>query len=326
MSPTPQTQAEDASSPHASHVIAVVGPTGVGKSAIAQGLALRLGGEVISADSMQVYRGMDVGTAKLAVAERLVPHHCIDIVDPGEPFSAALFQRVARRAIDGVLGAGGVPVVAGGTGLYVRAALDEMRFPAGDQSDNPVREQYEELARKEGPDAVYHELLTLDPRSAALVHPNNTRRVIRALELHAQGESYAEQSSGFSARVSHYPTHHLGLTMDRETLYSRIDARVDQMVADGLVQEVTRLLDEGFRDALTAPQAIGYKELVPVVEQTADPEQAICAIKQATRRYAKRQLTWFRADRRIAWLDVTGLSTERTVELAQEAIHSVGQG
>lgn len=301
-------------------VAAVVGPTAVGKTALAEELAVRHSGEVVSADSMQVYRGMDVGTAKPAPEERRVPYHCIDVIEPGEPFSAAVFQGCARDAIDAIAARGGLPVVAGGTGLYVRAALDDLRFPAGEQTDNPERARWEAFAEQHGADALHATLAQRDPASAALIHPNNVRRVVRAFEMLAEGTSYAEQHEGFSARESVYDAHFIGLTMERERLYRRIDERVDAMMRDGLLGEVEGLLARGLRDALTAAQAIGYKELVPVIEQGAPLDEAVAAIKQASRRYAKRQLTWFRADPRVHWIDVTELSTAEAADAADAAL------
>ena len=306
---------------HSHRVIAIVGPTASGKSAVAERLAERFGTEVISADSMQVYRGMDIGTAKTPPNRRRAPHRCVDLVDPGTPYSAALFQRDARTAIDAVHARGLPAVLAGGTGLYVRAALDVMAFPGGALATE-TRAALDTRAADDGP-ALHAELARIDPASAALIHPNNVRRVVRALEMAAQGVSYAEQSAGFSSRRYHYAgTVTIGLTMDRPALYERIDARVDEMVAAGLLGEVRALLDAGFRDALTAAQAIGYKEFVPVIEGGTPLEVAISAVKQATRRYAKRQLTWFRADPRITWADVTGLSPDGAFEVVADLLES----
>ncbi len=304
-------------------VIAIVGPTATGKTRLAEELALERGGEVVTADSMQVYRGMDIGTAKLPAGERRVRHHCIDLVDPGEPYSAALYQRDARIVIDSLLERDAMPVVAGGTGLYVRAALDEMEFPTGELASE-TRIRLEQEAETLGPASLHSRLAELDPESAALIHPNNVRRTIRALEMAEQGVSYAEQAAGFSERRPHYEALHIGLDLDRADLYERIDARVDGMLEAGLLEEVATLLDEGYRDALTSTQAIGYKEFVPVVEKDADAATAAESVKQATRRYAKRQLTWFRSDPRIHWIDVGDMSVADVSAAALALIESSG--
>jgi tRNA dimethylallyltransferase len=316
----------EAAAPVESHppVIAVVGPTGVGKSELAEGLALSLGGEIVSADSMQVYRGMDIGTAKQPLSERRVPYHCVDLVEPGAAYSAALYQIDARAAFADIHGRGRRPVLVGGTGLYVRAALDEMEFPAGDY-DSPVRAEIESRADSLGPEGLHRLLEERDPGSAALIHPNNVRRTVRALEiLETGGPTYARQVAHFTERRLSVPAVLLGITMERSTLYARIDERVEHMLETGLLDEVARLLDSGYRDAMTASQAIGYKELVPVIEGSAGIDQAAESIRQATRRYAKRQLTWFRADPRISWVDVTESPPERTLSAALALLESRG--
>jgi tRNA dimethylallyltransferase len=304
-------------------VIAIVGATGTGKSALADALAARLGGEVVNADSMQVYRGMNIGTAKLPVAERSVPYHCIDLVDPGEPFTAALYQRAARAAIEGLRARNVTPVLCGGTGLYLRAALDNFCFDE-DRVDEgctdegradegrvdvagELRARLTEQAEQLGPEAFHALLAERDPQSAALIHPHNLRRSIRAFELIEQGTSYARQHEGFASFSSVYPTRFIGLAVEPAVLYAGIEHRVDEMMARGLLQEVRTLLEGGFRKAATAQQAIGYKELVPVIEERHPLEEAVAEIKQATRRYAKRQRTWFKRDKRIEWLDITDL-------------------
>ncbi len=302
-------------------VIAIVGPTGAGKSAIARSFAERIGGAIVGADSMQVYRGMDIGTAKTPPEERVVPHACIDIADPGEPFSAALYQRVARSAIDGYASRGLVPIVCGGTGLYVRAALDDWSFPAGSR-ESAFRREIEALAEELGPEELHSRLAGLDPESAAMIHPNNVRRVTRALEMLADGTPYHVQASGFRERRGVYDAHFIGLEVRREVLYARIDSRVDAMVESGLLDEVRRLLDAGHREALTSSQAIGYKEMVSAIEGVISVEQAIDDVKRATRRYAKRQMSWFRADPRVRWLDVTDLHADEAAERALSLLES----
>ena len=302
-----------------SPVIAVVGPTASGKSAVADLVAEALGSEVISADAMQVYRGMDIGTAKTPVSERRVPLLLVDVADPTEPYSAALFQRDSRREIDRLRAEGRVPVLCGGTGLYVRAALDEMEFPRG-EVDGVARQRYQDLAGKLGPEGVHALLAERDPESASLIHPHNVRRVVRALEMLDEGVSYARQSAGFSKPREHYPSLQFALTMDRARLYARIDARVDAMMRAGLLDEVRGLMDAGAADALTSRQAIGYKELIDALEGRCTIGEAVDLIKLRSRRYAKRQLSWFRRDPRITWLDMDVLDAGGAARLIVDAL------
>lgn len=284
-------------------VICIVGPTASGKTDVAQLVALAVGGEVVSADSMQIYAGMDIGTGKLPPEERRVPHHGFDLVQPGEPYSAALFQAFARDCFTSIASRGHRAVLCGGTGLYVRAAIDDYAFPQGDQVDNPERDRWTAFAEEWGPQALWEELQRRDPESAAVVHPNNVRRVVRAFELLAEGRSYAEQKRNLATLGEAVPAVQFGLAVAPEVLRERIDARVDAMVAAGLVDEVRTLLDAGLREGVTAPQAIGYKEIVAALEGRCSLDEAIDAIKLATRRYAKRQRTWFRRDKRIRWIN-----------------------
>lgn len=302
-----------------SPVIAVVGPTASGKSAVADLVAEALGSEVVSADAMQVYRGMDIGTAKTPVSERRVPLLLVDVADPTEPYSAALYQRDSRRAIDRLRAEGRVPVLCGGTGLYVRAALDEMEFPRG-EVDGAARQRYQDLAGKLGPEGVHALLAERDPESAALIHPHNVRRVVRALEMLDEGVSYARQSAGFSEPREHYPSLQFALTMDRARLYARIDARVDAMMRAGLLDEVRGLMDAGAADALTSRQAIGYKELIDALEGRCTIGEAVDLIRLRSRRYAKRQLSWFRRDPRITWLDMDVLDADGVARLIVDAL------
>lgn len=302
-----------------SPVIAVVGPTASGKSAVADLVAEALGSEVVSADAMQVYRGMDIGTAKTPVSERRAPLLLVDVADPTEPYSAALYQRDSRREIDRLRAEGRVPVLCGGTGLYVRAALDEMEFPRG-EIDGVARQRYQDLAGKLGPEGVHALLAERDPESAALIHPHNVRRVVRALEMLDEGVSYARQSAGFSKPREHYPSLQFALTMDRARLYARIDARVDAMMRTGLLDEVRGLMDAGAADALTSRQAIGYKELIDALEGRCTIGEAVDLIKLRSRRYAKRQLSWFRRDPRITWLDMDVLDADGAARLIVDAL------
>ena len=293
-------------------VLAITGPTAVGKSAVADRVALALGSEVLSADAMQGYRGMDIGTAKTPEPERLVPLCLVDLVEPDEAYSAALYQRDARAHIDRLLQDGRVPVVCGGTGLYLRAALDVMEFPKGELEDER-RASYIELHERLGDEGLHALLAERDPRSAQLVHPHNVKRVIRALEMHDEGVSYAEQASGFSHPHPFYDHLTFALTMDRARLYARIDDRVDIMMDEGLLDEVSRLVSVGAGDALTSRQAIGYKELIDYLEGRCSLAEAVDLIKQRSRRYAKRQLAWCRRDTRIRWLDMDELGIDGAV-------------
>ena len=300
-------------------VVAIVGPTAVGKSALADRIASSLGSEVVSADAMQVYRGMDIGTAKTPACERSAPLRMIDVVDPDFSYSAALYQADAREVIDSALAAGLVPVVCGGTGLYVRAALDEMDFPSGD-IEGGERSAYTELAHELGSEGLHDLLRSRDPRSADVIHPNNVRRVVRALEMHDQGVGYADRKSRFSEPVARYPCAYFGLTMDRERLYRRINDRVDAMLEAGLVEEVRTLVSRGFSDALTATQAIGYKEIIDALDGRCSMEEAAETIKMRSRRYAKRQLSWFRRDARVRWIDLDEVTPEEAERMVLDRI------
>ena len=284
-------------------VIAIVGPTASGKTDAAQIVAERLDGEVVSADSMQIYRGMDIGTGKLPASERRVPHHGFDLVDPGEPYSAALFQAFARHCFRDIDARGKRAVLCGGTGQYAQAAIDDFAFPKGDQVENSVRERWTAYAEEHGNQALWEALEARDPASAAVIHPNNVRRVVRAFELLEEGASYAEQKQRLATVAPFVPAVQFGLAVEPAILNERIDARVDAMVAAGLVDEVRGLLAAGFRDGVTAPQAIGYKEIVEALDGNITLEEAVQAIKTATRRYGKRQRTWFRRDKRIRWVN-----------------------
>ena len=294
-------------------VVCVVGPTASGKSALAELVATRLGSSVVSVDAMQVYRGMDVGTAKTPVAERRRPLLMVDVVDPDEDYSVQRFQTDARACVDALLAEGLTPVLCGGTGLYLNAVIDEMAFPAGEK-DGGVRERYERIAAEQGAEALHALLAERDPESAALIHPNNVRRVVRALEMSDEGVSYARHHEGLHGRAAHYPARIWGLSWPREDLYARIDARVDQMVEAGLVEEVRALAGRGLTTDVTAGQAIGYKEMLDALSGRIGLGEAVELVKRRTRRYAKRQLSWFRHDGRVRWLEMGEVSLEEACE------------
>jgi len=291
-------------------VLVLVGPTAVGKTALSIGIAERWNAEIISGDSMQVYRGMDIGTAKASPEERArVRHHLIDIVDPDEPFSVSDYQRLAREAIADIAGRGKLPFVVGGTGLYIEAALYDFRFtPAGVNPD--LREELRRLAETEGPEALHARLAERDPETARRLHPNDVKRVIRALEIQAAtGIPLSRHLAGHSRRPV-YDLCIIGLTMDRQTLYKRIEQRVDQMLEKGLVDEVRALLERGCTREMVSMQALGYKEIAEHLEGLCTLEEAVERMKRGTRRYAKRQLSWFRHMNGVHWVDVTDESCE----------------
>lgn len=298
-------------------IIAVVGPTASGKSSLAIALAQHLNGEIVSADSMQVYRGMDIGTAKVLPQEQVVPHFGLDLVNPGEPYSAALFQAYARACFADIHARSKTALLCGGTGFYVRAALDDFQFPAGEQSHNPLREHYQAYLQEHGADRLWELLNERDPQSAAVIAPADSKRVIRAFELLEEGESYAQQKERFASIPQKYPAVFIGLSVDPDILRDRIDTRVDAMFAHGLIDEVSHLLDAGFREGITAPQAIGYKEVVAALDGEISMDEAREKIKFATHRFAKRQRTWFRKDARIHWLNADVCDIER---LTKEAL------
>ena len=283
-------------------VVAVVGPTASGKSSAALDLAERLGGEVVNADSMQLYRGMDIGTAKLTLAERRgVAHHCLDVWDVRETASVAGYQRLARAAIDDVRARGRVAVVAGGSGLYVRAALDAFEFPG---TDAGIRARLEAELADTGPAPLYERLRAADPVAAERILPTNGRRIVRALEVvELTGRPFSD-APGMAAYTDVYDTVHLGIAPDLATLDRRIDDRVDDMWRRGLVAEVRDLAEHhGLREGVTASRALGYQQVLGFLDGALTEDAAREETKRATRRFARRQLSWFRRDPRVRWFE-----------------------
>lgn len=279
-------------------IVAVVGPTAVGKSDLGIALARELGGEVINADAMQLYRGMDIGTAKVPPDERQgVPHHLLDVLDVRDEASVAAYQRDVHRCLDAVQARGRVPILVGGSGLYVRAALDHLAIPP---TDPQVRARLEDEAARVGADALYDRLRTVDPQAAERILPGNVRRVVRALEV------VELTGRPFSATLPQpryvRPAVQIGLTMPRDRLDERIDARVLRMWRSGLLEETRRLADAGLREGRTASRAVGYAQALAQVDGHVEEAQAIADTARATRRLARRQLSWFGRDQRITWL------------------------
>ncbi|QUQ72133.1 tRNA delta(2)-isopentenylpyrophosphate transferase [Kutzneria sp. CA-103260] len=280
--------------------IAVVGPTAAGKSDLGVELARRFGGEVINADAMQLYRGMDIGTAKLSVPERRgVPHHQLDVLDVTETASVAAYQRQTRELMERLIAAGVVPVLVGGSGLYVQAVLDELEFPG---TDPVIRSRLEEELAALGPEPLHARLATLDPIAATAILPSNGRRVVRALEvIELTGRPFsATMPKRGEAR---YGTVQIGVDRDVADLDARVDLRVQLMFEAGLVDEVRALEALGLRDGLTASRALGYQQVLAHLDGVHDVETAAAETARATRRFVRRQRSWFRRDQRITWFD-----------------------
>ncbi len=284
-------------------LIVLVGPTAVGKTVTAIRLAKQAGGEILSADSMQVYRHMDIGTAKPTPAQRLeVPHHLIDVVNPDEPFNASSFMERARAEIAEIHRRGKRIIVVGGTGLYIRALLGGLFDGPG--ADETLRRSYAAILEREGKSGLYEALKARDSRAAAVIHPHDTTRMIRALEvLELTGISIVEQQRGHGFAFRPYEVLMIGLRCPRPLLYERIEARTEEMMVQGFLEEVRRLLAMGYHGGLKPMQALGYKQLVQVWKGELELEEGVNRRKGETRRYAKRQLTWFGAERGIAWFE-----------------------
>ena len=285
-------------------ILVICGPTASGKTALAVELALRHRGEVVSADSMQIYRRMDIGTAKPTREEmRGVPHHMLDVADPEEDFSVARYVDMAAKCVDDILSRGKLPILAGGTGLYIDSLLSGRTF-APFQPDSPLRGQLEEQLRREGGAAMLARLAQVDPDSAARLHPNDEKRIIRALEVYqSTGKTIPQHNLETPAIPPRYDALTLALAFERrEDMWSRIDRRVDQMMDQGLVAEVQGLLDSGVPAKCTAMQAIGYKEMAAALLSGGDVRAAAEEIQLRSRQYAKRQLTWFRRNKAARWL------------------------
>lgn len=285
-------------------VAVVIGPTASGKTDLSIYLAKKLNGEVISGDSMQIYRGLSIGTAKATKEEMAgVPHHLIDIKNPDESFSAAEFQLLAREKIADINARGKLPIICGGTGLYIQSVLYDYEF-GDDAADASVRKQIEEEAERLGPEAIHDQLKAVDPETAAAFHPNNVRRTIRALEIYRLTGEPASKRRRLDAPDEKYEAAIVGITLDRPVLYERINRRVDAMIESGLLDEAKWLYSMKL-DLAPAVQAIGYKELFPYLRGEQTLQEAGDLLKQNSRRYAKRQLTWFRNKMELDWFDLT---------------------
>lgn len=285
-------------------LIVLTGPTAVGKTRASIGLAKAIGGEIISADSMQVYKHMDIGSAKITKAEMEgVPHHLIDILEPSQAFHVVKFKELAEESMMGIYERGHIPIIVGGTGFYIQALLYDIDF-SKEEEDTTYRESLVNLEQEKGALFLHQMLASVDEQAAKDIHANNVKRVIRALEFFYQtGTKISLHNEQEHRRSSPYRSAYIVLTDDREVLYKKINARVDQMMEDGLVDEVVALKEKGYTKELVSMQGLGYKEMLAYLDETCSLEEAVNTLKRDTRHFAKRQLTWFKREREVQWLD-----------------------
>ncbi len=304
-------------------LIILTGPTAVGKTETSIQLAKRIGGEIISADSMQVYKYMDIGSAKVTKEEMDgVPHFLIDCLEPTENFNIVQFQIMAKKAMDEIYERGHIPIIVGGTGFYIQSILYDIDFTKSDE-DALFREKMEEIAKRQGNEALHEMLKNVDPESAEQIHANNVKRVIRALEyFHQTGEKISLHNQREREKESAYNSFYFVLNCDRKLLYERIDKRVDIMLECGLVDEVTRLKNMGLKKTDVSMQGIGYKEILAYLDGETTLDEAVEIIKRESRRYAKRQIIWFRRERDVIWLEKEDFdfSTDKIIDHILETI------
>ena len=303
-------------------LIILTGPTAVGKTELSIELAKTIGGEIISADSMQVYKYMDIGTAKIRPEEMDgVPHHLIDILDPGIAFNVALFKDMAKKAVEEIYERGNIPIIVGGTGFYIQALLYDIDFSEED-SDQNIRNELEQIAAEKGSEYLHACLAEVDPESAEQIHHNNVKRVVRALEYYQMhGEKISVHNERERQKKSPYQFFYFVLTHDRNVLYDRIERRIDIMAEEGLVDEVDKLLKMGYNRELVSMQGLGYKEIVAYLMGECTLEEAIYVLKRDTRHFAKRQLTWFRREKDVRWLDKSTVTSDK--EILNEILDTV---
>lgn len=296
-------------------LIVIGGPTACGKTGFSIQLAKKIGGEIISADSMQIYRYMDIGTAKVTLEEADgVPHYLIDELDPDEEYNVMIFQQKAKAYMEEIWAKGKVPILVGGTGFYINALLYDNDFTET-ENDTSYREECYKLAQERGPEVLFERLKEIDPEYAEIMHANNVKRVTRALEYHyLTGQKFSEHNAEQKEKETPYDTAVIILNMDREKLYERIELRIDLMMEQGLLEEVKGLLEKGYSPELVSMQGIGYKEFVPYFNGECTLEEAVTQLKTNTRRFAKRQLTWFRRQIDGLWVDMSKTTGEEAME------------
>ncbi len=304
-------------------LIILTGPTAVGKTNLSIQLAKAVNGEIISADSMQVYKGMDIGSAKITPEEMQgVPHHLLDILEPWEEFNVVVFQQKCKEALAGIYERGHIPILTGGTGFYIQAVLKDIDFTEN-EDNNEYRAQLEALGEKEGAEVLHDMLAQVDPEAAAAIHANNMKRVIRALEFHHfTGEKISDHNERESEKEPAYNFCYFVLNDERSLLYEHIEKRVDIMLENGLVEEVKRLVDKGCTRNMVAMQGLGYKEIVDYLDGKITLEEAIYIIKRDTRHFAKRQITWFKREKDVIWVNKPefGYNDEKILEYMKECL------
>jgi tRNA dimethylallyltransferase len=285
-------------------LVVLTGPTAVGKTKASIGLAKAIGGEIISADSMQVYKHMDIGSAKIRPEEMQgVPHFLVDVLEPSDEFHVVRFQQMAKEAMEGIYKRGHIPIIVGGTGFYIQAILYDIDFTENEQ-DTSYRKELEDYASIHGAEALHERLRMVDPKAAEDIHAHNVKRVIRALEYHHQtGQKISEHNEKERQKESPYEFFYFVLNDKRERLYARIEQRVDQMIDEGLVEEVRQLKDMGYTKDMVSMQGLGYKEILDYLDGMCTLEEAVYKIKRDTRHFAKRQITWFKRERQVIWVN-----------------------
>lgn len=293
-------------------LIILTGPTAVGKTDLSISLAKLVNGEIISADSMQVYKKMNIGTAKITAAEmENVPHHLIDILDPSEEFNVFLFKEYAKKAMEEIYERGNIPIITGGTGFYIQSVIYDIEFNE-ETGDKEYRKKLEEIASTKGAQYLHEMLKEIDEKAADEIHANNVKRVIRAIEFHHEtGQKISEHNDIQKQKESPYNFAYFVLNDIREKLYERINIRVDKMVEDGLIDEVKSLVNEGYTKELVSMQGLGYKEIIDAINGNITMEEAIYQIKLETRHFAKRQLTWFRREKEVIFLNKNEFNNEK---------------
>ena len=308
-------------------MIILTGPTAVGKTDLSIQLAKAINGEIISADSMQVYRHMDIGSAKVTPEEMDgVCHHLIDVLEPEEEFNVVVFQKLAKEALTGIYERGHIPIIVGGTGFYIQALLYDIDFTEND-GDTAIRRELEKLAQTQGAGCLHQMLQEIDPESAAAIHQNNVKRVIRAIEFYRQtGKKISLHNGQEREKQSPYQFLYYVLDTDRKTLYERIDRRVDLMMEHGLVDEVKHLADMGCTRDMVSMQGLGYKEILDYLSGEIPLEEAVYILKRDTRHFAKRQITWFKRERDVRWLELEQFQNDRKKVLEHILDEIEGEG